>query len=183
MKRKNFLISSLLALPFISKAKKIYREKKGFFIASGKTRLEKPLVMVGQTLNSMDIKISTGDTDGDQLLIEQTGNSLNVGPPLHVHHFQDEYVYVLEGEYLFQVGEEKHKMKVGDTIFLPRAVPHAFIQLTKKARFLLSYQPAGKMESFFTTMASQKKAPTPDEIKQIFEDHDMKVVGGRVKND
>ena len=181
MKRSKFLLSSLASIPFLSMAKKLVRDSKGFFVAAGKTRLAETLQIKGMTFNAFDVKIATADTDGDQLLIEQIGTSPNKGPVLHVHPYQDEYVYVLEGEYLFQVGEEKHVMKVGDTIFLPRGVPHAFIQVTAKARFLLSYQPAGKMEAFFTKMASFTKPPSPTEIKQIFEDHDMKIVGSMVK--
>ncbi len=181
MKRSKFLLSTLASLPFVALAKKFIRDKKGFFVASSKTRLAKPLVLKGVTYNSLDIKISTADTDGDQLLIEQNGFSPNMGPMLHVHHSQDEFVYVLEGEYLFQVGEDKHLMKAGDTIFLPRAIQHGFIQITPKARFLLHYQPAGKMEAFFTKMTTLTKPPTPDEIKKIFADHEMTIVGGMVK--
>ena len=181
MKRSKFLLSTLASLPFVAMAKKYIRDKKGFFVAAGKAHQDKSLLLKGITTNTLDVKINSADTDGDQLLIEQIGTSHNKGPLLHVHHFQDEFVYVLEGEYFFQVGEEKHKMKAGDTIFLPRAVPHAFIQLTPKARFLLHYQPAGKMEAFFTKMSTLTKEPSPQEVKQIFEDHDMKIVGGFIK--
>lgn len=181
MKRSKFLLSTLASLPFLAMTKKLIRDRKGFFVAAGKTRLAETLQIKGMTFNAFDIKIAAADTDGDQLLIEQIGTSANKGPALHVHPHQDEYVYVLEGEYLFQVGDVKHSMKPGDTIFLPRGIQHAFVQLTPKARFLLSYQPAGKMEAFFTKMASLTKPPSPQEINQIFEDHDMKIVGGMVK--
>ncbi|MFH0758294.1 MAG: cupin domain-containing protein [Bacteroidota bacterium] len=68
------------------------------------------------------------------------------GPPLHIHPNQDEWFYNIDGEYLFQVGEEKYEMGKGETIFLPRNIQHAFIQLTEKAKVIVSYLPAGKMD-------------------------------------
>jgi cupin superfamily acireductone dioxygenase involved in methionine salvage len=85
--------------------------------------------------------------------------------------------YVIEGEYLFQVGEDKYQMKVGDTIFLPRNVQHAFVQLTDKGKMIVSYFPAGKMESFFKVTDKWTSPHTKDEIVKVFEEHDMKVVG------
>ena len=132
--------------------------------------------MKGITLNMLDVKISTTDTDGDLLVLEQTGFTPKGGPPLHLHPTQDEIFFVLEGEYLFQVGDEKFQLKESDTIFLPRNVPHAFVQLTEKARMLLTFQPAGKMEAFFKFTSSLNSVPTQTEISKIFELHEMKVV-------
>jgi quercetin dioxygenase-like cupin family protein len=180
MNRSKFLLSALLSMPLLSIAKKLVRDTKGFIVASGGTRLAESIKLKGITVNHLDVKISTADTDGDQLLIEQTGLSFNGGPALHIHHFQDEFVYVLEGEYLFQVGEVKQLLKKGDTIFLPRGIQHGFTQKTERARFLLHYQPAGKMEAFFTAVSKQTKPPSIQEVAKLFEDHDMKITGGRV---
>lgn len=130
----------------------------------------------------MDKQISK-DTDGELAVFEQTGLTPNGGPPLHIHPNQDEWFFVTEGEYLFQVGEEKYNMKAGDTIFLPRNVPHAFIQLTEKARTIVSYQPAGKMEDFFKATDSWNSPPSKEEVIKVFADHDMKVVGPPLNSD
>ncbi len=100
-----------------------------------------------------------------------------MGPELHVHLKQDETFYILEGAYLFQVGEEKHTLKPGDTIFLPRNIPHTWLQLTDRGKLMYMLQPAGKMEEFFKKMNSLKGVPTAAEMQQIHEDHEMKVVG------
>ena len=57
------------------------------------------------------------------------------------------------------------------TIFLPRNIQHAFIQLSEKARVLVSYTSAGKMESFFETTDSWNTPPSEDLIKKTFTDH------------
>lgn len=153
------------------------RTNKGFKVGSGEARYGMHYKMKGVTLNTLDIKISGQNTDGELAVFEQTGLTPNGGPPLHIHPHQDEWFYVVEGEYLFQVGDEKHSMQAGDTIFLPRNVPHAFVQLTEKARTIVSYLPAGKMEAFFATTDKWASPPTEDEIRKVFADHDMQVVG------
>jgi quercetin dioxygenase-like cupin family protein len=125
------------------------RAEKGFKVSSGEGRFGERFKMKGVTLNLLDVKISSRDTDGALAVFEQTGFTPRGGPPLHIHHFQDELFYVFRGEYLFQVGEDRHRLKTGDTIFLPRKVPHAFVQLTEEGKMVVAYQPAGKMEEFF----------------------------------
>ena len=102
---------------------------------------------------------------------------------MHIHPNQDEWFYVIEGEYMFQVGEEKYQVKPGDTIFLPRKVPHAFVQLTEKGKMIVSYFPAGKMEEFFAVTDKWNSPPTKEEIAKVFADHDMLVVGPPLKID
>ncbi len=157
--------------------------KKGFKVNSGEARYGKHYKMKGVTLNVLDIKISSLDTDGSLAVFEQIGYTPKGGPPLHIHLYQDEFFYILEGEYLFQVADEKYQMMPGDTIFLPRNIPHAFIQLSEKGKVIVSYMPAGKMEAFFKTTDSWTSPPTLKEIEMVFEAHDMKVVGPPLRAD
>ena len=123
--------------------------------------------MKGVTLNVLDNKISSGDTNGDIAVFEQNGFTPKGGPPLHIHPFQDEFFYIIDGEYLFQVGDTKYQMKPGDTIFLPRNVKHSFIQLTETGKVIVSYLPAGKMEEFFKTTDSWISPPTSKDIEKV----------------
>ncbi|NCU35222.1 cupin domain-containing protein [Candidatus Falkowbacteria bacterium] len=159
------------------------RTNKGYRVASGEARFGTHYKMKGVTLNTLDIKISGKDTDGELAVFEQTGLTPNGGPPLHIHPYQDEWFYVVEGEYLFQVGDEKYRMKPGDTTFLPRNVPHAFVQVTEKAKTIVSYLPAGKMEAFFAATNKWASPPTEGEIRKVFADHEMEVVGPPLKID
>ena len=185
MQRKKFLLSALCAIPaagFSSlKSFMHLRTKQGFKVAAGEARLGKHYKMKGVTLNILDIKISGSDTDNDLAVFEQTGLTPNGGPPLHIHPNQDEWFYVLEGSYRFQVGEENFALSPGDTIFLPRNIPHAFIQLSEKGKMIVSYLPAGKMESFFSVTDKWTTPPTKVEIAKTFADHDMLVVGPALK--
>jgi quercetin dioxygenase-like cupin family protein len=100
---------------------------------------------------------------------------------LHIHPNQDEWFYVVEGDYHFQVGNEHFEMTTGDTIFLPRGVAHAFIQLTETGKMIVSYLPAGKMEAFFAVTDQWTTPPSKEEIAKVFFDHDMRIVGPPLK--
>lgn len=176
------MFSVLASIPFIFffnplKWKFTMRPKTGFKVEAGEARFGKHYSMKGVTSNTLDIKISSSDTDTALAVFEQTGLTPNGGPPLHIHPFQDEWFYVLEGKYLFQVGEERYRMHAGDTIFLPRQIQHAFIQLTERGRMIVSYLPAGKMEAFFQTTDQWTTPPSKEEIARVFEAHEMKIVG------
>ena len=181
MKRSSSFISKLyLCLSTLFTKNDLHtidRNGKGFKVKSGEARFGVHYKMKGVTLNTLDIKISGKDTVNDIAVFEQTGLTPNGGPPLHIHPYQDEWFYIIEGEYLFQVDNDKYEMKAGDTIFLPRKVQHAFVQLTEKGKMIVSYLPAGKMEEFFMTVAALDHEPTKEEMAKIFSDNEMKIVG------
>lgn len=180
MHRKRFLLTAIAAVfaVLITKGQALAMSiSKGFKIAAGATRNGEHFTMKGVTANTLDLKIGSADTGGGMAVFEQIGQSPNGGPPLHIHPEQDEFFHVLEGAYRFQVGDEHFPASVGDTIFLPRAVPHAFIQLTEHARMLVTYQPAGDMEAFFRETAAWTAPPTKEEVARVFAAHGMQVVG------
>lgn len=181
MKRSYFILTVIAAFPMLAFAKikstLLMRTSKGFKVESGEARFGVHYKMKGVTLNTLDIKISGKDTENDLAVFEQTGLTPNGGPPLHIHPYQDEWFYIVDGEYVFQVGNDTYQMKTGDTIFLPRNVPHAFVQLTEKGKVIVSYLPAGKMEAFFEVTDKWTSPPSKEEIAAVFAEHDMKVVG------
>ena len=186
MKRKGFIAGLLVfaTLPMwaFSPIEKIAKRKdKGFKINNSEGRLYGHIKLKGVNSNVLDVKISGKDTDGDLAIFEQTSLSQGRGTPLHIHNFQDEIFYVREGSYYFQVGEEKYDMTVGDSIFLPRKVPHAWTQKSETGKMTVIVQPAGKLEDFFVTMAALDHEPTKEEIKKIFADNDMDVIGPPLK--
>lgn len=180
MHRHRFILTSLASLAALLVVKgQAFAEGigKGFKVAAGAARNGERFTMKGVTANTLDLKIGSADTGGGMAVFEQIGQSPNGGPPLHVHPHQDEFFHVLEGAYRFRVGDEHFPASTGDTIFLPRAVPHAFVQLTEHARMLVTYQPAGEMEAFFRATAAWTAPPTREEVARVFAAHGMLVVG------
>lgn len=178
MNRKDFLVSTLLATPAILLAKPAQNNqaetKKPFIVDAGKSRFGEDIKFLGVHPN--DLKISSKDTNGQLSVFEYTGLG-KVGPSFHIHFKQDEIFTVIEGEYRFLVGTETHILKAGQTIFLPRNIPHTWIQLTDKGKMIYFLQPAGKMEEFFSYMNKLKERPSQAEMDRIHAAHDMKVVG------
>lgn len=94
-------------------------------------------------------KVSTPDASGGLFVMEHH-NIKKGGPPLHLHHHEDEWFYVIEGAYLLQVGPQVHRLQSGDSMLGPREVAHtwAFVGETP-GKMLIAYAPAGKMEAYF----------------------------------
>lgn len=188
MKRKQFVASLIVGgiapLTALSKTRTDdIRTDKGFVVKSGDARGKKSFKLKGVNSNVLDVKISGDDTNGGFAMFEQTSLTQGRGTPLHVHHKQDEVFYVVEGEYYFQIGEEKFKAFTGDTIFLPMKVPHAWTQVSSKGKMTVLFQPAGKMESFFMATAALNHEPSKEEMAKIFEANEMTVVGPPLKID
>jgi mannose-6-phosphate isomerase-like protein (cupin superfamily) len=179
MQRRKFIAATAATIPAIVFGQKLQasdnRTDKGFVVKANKSRFNESTILFGNT-SPNDIKISAKDTDGKLTIFEYTGN-VKGGPPLHIHHKQDEIFFIVEGEYTFKVGDEIHKLSTGDTIFLPRKVPHTFAQTSEKGKMYFMFQPSGKMEDYFRKLANVQGQPTPEEGAKLFSDHEMKVVG------
>jgi mannose-6-phosphate isomerase-like protein (cupin superfamily) len=95
-------------------------------------------------------KVLTAETAGAMFVMEQA-NAKKGGPTRHLHYSQDELFYVMEGEYVVEIGPDRFHLKAGDCVLGPRNVPHAWAFVGEtKGRMLLSYSPAGRMEEFFS---------------------------------
>lgn len=180
MQRKQFLMAGILAAPALVMARIPLNHSSAriqgdpFIVDSGKSRFGEVVRFLGVHPN--DLKISSKDTGGQLSVFEYTGLG-KVGPMLHIHFEQDEIFMVTEGEYRFVVGNETHILKAGQTIFLPRGIPHTWIQLSDRGKMIYFLQPAGKMEEFFSYMNKLKERPSPEEMDRIHAEHQMKVVG------
>ena len=77
-----------------------------------------------------------------------------VDTPLHVHARDDELFYVLEGEHVFQVGDEELRAGPGGVVFAPKGVPHAQRRVVPgEGRLLIQTSPAG-FDGFFRELAA-----------------------------
>ena len=127
-----------------------------------------------------DCKVSGQETDG-RLSIFDTVRTHRGGPPLHYHHDQDEWFFVREGEFLFQVGEDTFRLREGDTILAPRGIPHAFANVSETGRLMIVFQPAGSMEEYFRARGTGQH--TEEELARLHRLHGMELVGPPLKVD
>lgn len=110
--------------------------------------------------------VSTKDTAGKLSAFDYLGVE-KVGPTLHSHLYQDEMFFVLEGEYVFQLGEERQLLQAGDLIFLPRTVPHTWVQMSDRGKMFYFLQPAGKMEEFFLKLTELDGKGTREQYEEL----------------
>jgi mannose-6-phosphate isomerase-like protein (cupin superfamily) len=108
-------------------------------------------------------------------VIENT-NRAKGGPARHLHIEQDELFYVLEGEYLIEVGQERFNLKPGDSILAPRKVPHVWAYVGNTlGRLLITFTPPGKMEAFFREVSKANTMPPQDPA--FWRAHGMELLG------
>jgi quercetin dioxygenase-like cupin family protein len=69
-------------------------------------------------------------------------------PVRHIHSREDETIVVHSGEIDYFIGDEVIHAKKGDTVFLPRGVPHHFKVVSPKASVTVIVTPGG-FEYFF----------------------------------
>ncbi|MCY1333076.1 Cupin domain protein [compost metagenome] len=86
--------------------------------------------------------LSGSQTDGQFCLFENVSGG-DTRTPIHVHASDDETVYILEGELTAVIGGTAHRLTVGQSIFLPRRVPHQLLNVSRRpARYILIGTPA-----------------------------------------
>jgi mannose-6-phosphate isomerase-like protein (cupin superfamily) len=101
------------------------------------------------------VKASADTTAGAFTIIEEVAP---LDTPLHAHKNEDELFYVLEGEHVFQCGDEEFHVGPGGMVFAPRGVPHAHRRVVPRTgRFLTMTYPAG-FEGFFRELADAERA-------------------------
>jgi quercetin dioxygenase-like cupin family protein len=111
------------------------------------------------------IKSSRETTGGTVAVMEHHGVQ-GLGSPLHVHHNEDEWFDVTEGELTFWLGGDVIKAEAGSFVYGPRGVPHTFLVSSPEARFLLVTEPAG-LESFVRELSEPAHARTlPPNVTQ-----------------
>ena len=152
-------------------------------VRAGKDREDKTR-SVG--VSSTTYKVLTADTSGAMFVMEQ-GNTKKGGPSRHLHFSQDELFFVMEGEYLVEIGADRFHLKAGDCVLGPRGVPHAWAFVgDSTGRMLLTYSPAGKMEEFFNhreQLGIAKGAYASSKDADVMRSYVMELLGPPLKLD
>jgi mannose-6-phosphate isomerase-like protein (cupin superfamily) len=123
-------------------------------------------------------KVTGEDTGGtfDYFIVEVAPHG---GPPLHVHHKQEETIHVLKGRYKIRIGDEIFFCEEGGFAYLPSRVPHAFLNLTdQQGEIVVVYAPGGG-HKFYQELGPISRSANPDRgvIAALFEKYDMALLG------
>lgn len=125
----------------------------------------------------MDVKLPATATEGRISICEQF-HPVGYGTPVHVHEREDQTLYVLAGgitAWLDPNGDQgsttECTLTTGDTVFLPRGVPHAF-RVDAEGTRLLEINTPGGFEHFHIDAgepATERRLPDrqPPDIEKL----------------
>lgn len=121
----------------------------------------------------------SGDTYTFKALGEDTGGSLVLlearvpplgGPPPHIHHAEDEFFWLLEGELEFLTNGRTFTANAGSFVYVPKGTTHCFKNVgTQTTRMLAAFTPAGIEGMFFEVgrPATEGSSPAPPDQEEI----------------
>lgn len=140
-------------------------------VAAGEDRFG---VHRGLGISTIAFKVVPQDSSG-LLILENTFHAKG-GPARHLHHAQDEWFYVVEGEFIIEVGTERWTLQAGDSLLAPRKIPHVWACVSNgRGRILITFQPAGNMEAFFREVT--KANAMPPQNPELWRAHGMELIG------
>lgn len=124
-------------------------------------------------------KVTGEDTHGafDYFVVEVAPRG---GPNLHVHHFQDEAIHVRQGRFKVRIGDSLYCVNEGGFAYLPKQVPHAFLNLTDApGEIIVVYTPGGG-HKYYEELELLRRAASPDpqKIAAVGEKYGIIVLGG-----
>jgi len=132
------------------------------------TVLQQPVVIPpgsGKVLKILGVthKLTSDQTGGAFYLCEALFGP-ETGSPLHIHHYEDEVIHVLEGAIDIRLDNEKLHAPVGGIVHLPKKLPHALYNPLKTPLKIMVYAIPGGLENYFDEVeAALQSGPLDDE--------------------
>jgi mannose-6-phosphate isomerase-like protein (cupin superfamily) len=165
MKRRYFVKIGLLSAPSPMLAQSPQMSNDGRVVPAGTDRFGEAHTL---GFSKIFFKASSAETAGGMFIIEHD-NLRKGGPYRHIHPDQDEWLYAMEGEFRVEIGEQKLTLNPGDSILMPRKVPHVWAQVGEKpGKLLIAFTPAGRMEAFFRDFGKEGKLPTESDVIRAY---------------
>lgn len=97
--------------------------------------------------------VSTEETNGAFAALEKIIRPQN-GPPPHIHHGNDETLYVIEGTFSFLVDDQTIKAETGTYVYVPKGTVHTFKNIgMNTGRLLVTITPSG-FEKYFEAIGT-----------------------------
>lgn len=149
-----------------------------FNLEKNESRHGKPYNVLGMAVY---LKIAASDTNNEMSMF-YSEHFKNESPPLHSHPVNETF-YVVEGEFLFQSGDERFKAVKGSTVFIPSMMPHTYLTVSEKGSLLFMVNPAGTVEVLFERLSSYPAMPSIEEVVRLHEELGLKILGPPLSND
>ena len=132
-------------------------------------------------IGSTDVEVLlSSHATGGRYTICQLQTAAGQSLPLHTHEYEDGFIYVLEGEFRFRIGETAIPAPPGTSLFIPRRTPFAFDPPGQTGgRFLVVTAPGG-MDLLIRDLGALTRrgvALTVDRVAPVLDKHGITLLG------
>jgi mannose-6-phosphate isomerase-like protein (cupin superfamily) len=149
-------------------------------VKAGDARIGKKLHIGDEEFS---VKISSRDTSGTFAVLAGFVSPMG-GPPLHRHLYQDEWFYIVEGQFLFEADGRNIHAGPGDTVFLPHGSCHTLQNVgSTVGRTVVTVVPGG-LDLFVEEMSAMLPSgvePDPAKLRGLFQKHGLELLGPPVR--
>jgi len=113
---------------------------------------------------------------------EQTGGAFDLfrqtiapksGPPTHLHRTEDEFFYIVSGEFRFRVGDHIVDAPAQSVVLVPRGTAHTYQNVGMEPGILFEGVTPGGFEMMF----AERQGVDAETNRTLMERHNMVVVG------
>jgi mannose-6-phosphate isomerase-like protein (cupin superfamily) len=126
----------------------------------------------GREADVTEIVATRDQTGGSTGLFRQT-IAPKSGPPTHIHHTEDEFFYVVKGEFKLKLGDRIVSAPAQSVMFVPRGTAHTFQNVgTEPGVILVGVTPGG-----FEKMFEERQGVDADTNRALAKKYNMEVVG------
>lgn len=120
-------------------------------------------------------RLLSGEQTAGQFCLLENKSDGHTRTPIHVHAKDDETVYIIEGELTVVIDGRPRRLTAGDSMFLPRGIPHQLINESgNPGRYILIGTPA-LFDRFLEAGGRELQPgevagpPTPQQIERLRE--------------
>jgi len=126
----------------------------------------------GREADVTEIVATRDQTGGSTGLFRQT-IAPKSGPPTHIHQTEDEFFYVVKGEFKLKLGDRIVSAPAESVMFVPRGTPHTFQNVgTEPGVILVGVTPGG-----FEKMFEERQGVDAETNRALAKKYNMEVVG------
>jgi mannose-6-phosphate isomerase-like protein (cupin superfamily) len=117
--------------------------------------------------------VATRDQTGGALGLFRQTIAPKSGPPTHIHQAEDEFFYVVSGEFKVKLGDRIMSVPAQSVMFVPRGTAHTFQNVgTEPGVLLVGVTPGG-----FEKMFEERQGVDAETNRALMKMHNMEVVG------
>jgi mannose-6-phosphate isomerase-like protein (cupin superfamily) len=126
----------------------------------------------GREADVTEIVASRDQTGGSVGLFRQT-IAPKSGPPTHIHQTEDEFFYVVKGEFKLKLGDRIVSAPAQSVMFVPRGTAHTFQNVgTEPGVILVGVTPGGAEKMF-----EERQGADAETLRALAKKYNMEVVG------